>query len=185
MEYEVRRSRRKTLAVSADEEGRLIVRAPLSVTDREIETFLEIRKKDIQRYLEKQSERRRALEDVRVLSDEEIRKLRENAEKVIRQRVVLLSEMLGISFSGISIRLQKTRWGSCSVRGNLNFNAVISVMPGEIMDYVIVHELCHRIEMNHSAGFWGLVEDAIPDYRERRKWLKENGERYMRMVNLR
>ena len=91
MEYELRRSRRKTLAVYADKEGRLIVRAPYSVTDREIERFLEIREKDIQIYLEKHMEKRRSLEDVRVLSDEEILRLKENAAKVITQRVVTLS----------------------------------------------------------------------------------------------
>ncbi len=185
MEYELRRSRRKTLAVYTDKEGRLIVRAPYSVTDREIERFLEIREKDIQIYLEKQMEKRKSLEDVRVLSDEEILRLKENAAKVITQRVVTLSERLGISYGRIGIRLQKTRWGSCSAKGNLSFNAVISIMPEEIMDYVIIHELCHRIEMNHSGRFWSLIGDAIPDYREKRKWLKENGDRYMRMVNLR
>lgn len=70
---------------------------------------------------------------------------------------------------------QKTRWGSCSSKGNLNFNWKLVRMPEEVLDYVVVHELAHRKEMNHSKAFWAIVESVLSDYRERRKWLKENG----------
>ena len=81
-------------------------------------------------------------------------------------------------------RFQQTRWGSCSSRGNLNFNWRLLLMPERVMDYVIVHELAHRREMNHSAAFWQIVETYLPDYRERRQWLKENGVRYAGPVEL-
>ena len=75
----------------------------------------------------------------------------------------------------ITIRNQKTRWGSCSSKGNLNFNCLLMLTPPEVIDYVVVHELCHRKEMNHSGAFWAEVEKVLPDYKEQVKWLKENG----------
>ena len=80
---------------------------------------------------------------------------------------------MGVTYGKVTLREQKTRWGSCSSNGNLNFNWKLALMPDEILYYVIVHELAHRIEMNHSERFWKIVEEVLPDYRERRKWLKE------------
>ena len=83
-----------------------------------------------------------------------------------------------MDYGRISVRQQKTRWGSCSVRGNLNFNWKLALMPEEILDYVVVHELAHRVEMNHSPRFWAVVETVLPDWRERRRWLKQHGGEY-------
>ena len=82
---------------------------------------------------------------------------------------------MGVSYGSITVREQKTRWGSCSAKGNLNFNWKLVLMPEEILDYVVVHELAHRLQMNHSTEFWDEVEKILPDYRKRRQWLKENG----------
>ena len=80
-----------------------------------------------------------------------------------------------MDYGRIAIKAAKTRWGSCSAQGNLNFHWKLILMPPAILDYVVVHELAHRIEMNHSPRFWTQVERILPDYRERRRWLKENG----------
>ena len=85
---------------------------------------------------------------------------------------------MGVSDGSITVREQKTRWGSCSAKGNLNFNWKLVLMPEEILDYVVVHELAHRLQMNHSTEFWDEVEKILPDYRKRRQWLKENGQKY-------
>ena len=85
---------------------------------------------------------------------------------------------MGVSYGSITVREQKTRWGSCSAKGNLNFNWKLVLMPEEILDYVVVHELAHRLQMNHSTEFWDEVEKILPDYRNRRQWLKENGQKY-------
>lgn len=107
----------------------------------------------------------------------------EGAEK-FQQRIDAWSERMNVTYGRITIRDQKTRWGSCSSRGNLNFNWRLLLMPEAIMDYVVVHELAHRQEMNHSAAFWQIVETYLPDYRERRQWLKENGVRYSGPIEL-
>lgn len=94
------------------------------------------------------------------------------AGAVIRARVQSLNENYGFAYNRISIRNQKTCWGSCSRKGNLNFNYKVADLPEELRDYVIVHELCHLQELNHGERFWKLVEKTMPDYKERRKRLR-------------
>ncbi|WDL96832.1 M48 family metallopeptidase [Alicyclobacillus sp. ALC3] len=101
--------------------------------------------------------------------------LRRRAREVLTERVELWAQKIAIPFERIAIRDQKTRWGSCSSMGNLNFNWRLILAPPEVLDYVVVHELCHRLEMNHSRRFWAHVERWFPDYRVARTWLREHG----------
>lgn len=95
----------------------------------------------------------------------------------ITERVQWYSELTGIKYSKIKINKAKTRWGSCSSKGSLNFNYRLYFAPLEILDYVVVHELSHIREMNHSKKFWNRVELVIPDYKKRRKWLRTEGKK--------
>ncbi len=98
-------------------------------------------------------------------------------EKIIKQSVGVHSRLLGVVPGRITIREQRTRWGSCSSKGNLNFNWRLIMAPIDIINYVVIHELCHIKEMNHSANFWLLVGKLCPDFKLKRNWLKENGQR--------
>ena len=100
---------------------------------------------------------------------------KEAARSYIPKRVAYYNPMTGGTYSRISIRDQKTRWGSCSSKGTLSFNWRLMLAPPAILDYVVVHELCHLNHMNHSKAFWQAVEAVYPDYRNARKWLKEHG----------
>ena len=91
------------------------------------------------------------------------------------KRVKYFAELMGVEYGGITIRNQKTRWGSCSGKKNLNFNCLLMLTPDDVKDYVVVHELCHLIEMNHSPRFWAEVERILPDFKKSRLWLKRNG----------
>lgn len=99
---------------------------------------------------------------------------REQAREVFTERLKFFQKMLGVEYNSINIRDQKTRWGSCSGRKNLSFSWRLIMSPQEVLDYVVVHELCHLIHMNHSKKFWETVESIIPQYKIRKKWLKEN-----------
>ncbi|MFZ5633520.1 MAG: M48 family metallopeptidase [Bacillota bacterium] len=101
--------------------------------------------------------------------------LRRMARLVIKQRLEALSRRLNLAFHRVFIRDQKTRWGSCSRRKNLNFNWRLVMAPPPVLDYIVVHELMHLVEPNHSTRFWALVEEVCPDYKAHRAWIRKNG----------
>ena len=109
------------------------------------------------------------------MRDEEIQMLADQALRVIPERVRYYASLIGVTYGRITIRNQRTKWGSCTSTGNLNFNCLLMKAPEHIQDYIVVHELCHRKEMNHSKRFWELVASVIPDHKACRKWLKEEG----------
>ena len=102
-------------------------------------------------------------------------KHKESALKLAERRMEYFNGVYKFKFNKVSIRNQKTRWGSCSAKGNINFNYKIALLPERSADYIIVHELCHLGEFNHSRKFWDLVAEAIPDYRQIRGELKQKG----------
>ena len=172
MEYEVIRSNRKTLAVQIHGD-RVLVRAPARATNEDIQRFLMEHIDWIEKHLAKAKQQ--AATALPKLTMEDIRRLADQALAVIPLRVRYYAPLVGVTYGRITIRNQKTRWGSCSARGNLNFNCLLMLAPPEVLDYVIVHELCHRKEMNHSDRFYVEVLRVFPDYHKWDKWLKENG----------
>lgn len=177
MEIEVRRSNRKTMIIEITKSAKVLVRAPYHMPLFEIQRFVNEKSDWIEKHIQKMLEKQQKEPMQEKLTTEQIRELAEQALEVFPKRVAYYAERIGVTYDKITIRNQKTRWGSCSAKGNLNFNCLLMLTPPEIQDYVVVHELCHRKEMNHSKRFWDEVEKVLPDYRERRKWLKENGGR--------
>ncbi len=100
---------------------------------------------------------------------------RRKAAETIALRVQHYAPMLGVHPGKISIRDQKTRWGSCSSSGTLSFNWRLILAPPQVLDYVVVHELSHMRQMNHSKAFWSTVESIMPDYKQWDQWLKDHG----------
>ena len=181
MEFKLIRSNRKTVAIQVNPDLSITVRAPRYASKREIDRIVMKNEAWIHEHIEKIKMNKAEYEALNVekLTSEEIKTLAEQALKLIPQRVEYFARQVGVDYGRITIRNQKTRWGSCSQAGNLNFNCHLAEMPDEILDYVVVHELCHRKQMNHSRLFWAEVEKVLPDYQIRRKWLKENGRRYL------
>ena len=105
--------------------------------------------------------------------------LSEKAKQIISERVKYYASEIGVTYNRITIRCQRTRGGSCSSKGNLNFNCLLVLFDREIIDSVVVHELCHRKHMNHSARFYKEVEAVFPEYKRCHKWLNENGGIYL------
>ena len=106
---------------------------------------------------------------------EELKVLTQQAKLDIPKRVACYAPKVGVTYGRITLRHQKTRWGSCSGKGNLNFNCLLMLAPESVRDYVVVHELCHLLEMNHSSRFWAQVERILPNYKESRRWLRTQG----------
>ena len=130
-------------------------------------------------YNKKIEDRNDKKKEIGALSSAEIARLKEEALRVIPDKVSRYADILGVTYGRITIRCQKTLWGSCSRKGNLNFNCILMKAPERVLDYVIVHELCHRIQMNHSRCFWELVEGVVPDHKECRRWLRREGSLYL------
>ncbi len=170
------RSNRKTIAIEITPQATVIVRAPKRVPVSEINRFLGEKADWIDKHIIKMQNRQEELEarDIQPISPQEVRLLTTRAKRIIPSRVRYYADLMGLEYGNITIRMQKTRWGSCSSKGNLNFNCLLMRTPDEIIDYVVVHELCHLKEMNHSKRFWSEVEKVLPDYKERRKWLKDH-----------
>lgn len=172
MEYKLIRSGRKTAAIQIVG-GEVVVRAPYRMPLTQIDAFMSSRRKWIEDNLAKQKKIKDA--SLPKLSYEEIKELADAAMELIPKRVEYYANILGVSYGNITIRNQRTRWGSCSSKRNLNFNCLLMLAPREVLDAIVVHELCHIKEMNHSPAFYALVEGVYPDYRIWDGWLKENG----------
>lgn len=170
MDYQIIRSSRKTISLQITPEGKLVVRCPNRMKRLDIQAFVESKRNWIEKHLQKSKDLSQP-----VLAEEELQILVVQAREELPLLVQHYAAILDVTYGRITIRSQKTRWGSCSGTGNLNFNCLLMLCPPEVRDYVVVHELCHRKQMNHSAAFWAEVERILPDYRAQRKWLKENG----------
>lgn len=170
------RSSRKTLAVQIRADGTVIARAPLRMPKDRILCFLSEKASWIRMQQGRMQEREKMRQQARIhLDAAQEKELRERAKSVLAQRTAYFARQIGVTYGRITVRDQKTRWGSCSQTGNLNFNFRLILAPLEVLDYVVVHELCHRRQMNHSAQFWQEVAQVLPDYRKRKAWLTENG----------
>lgn len=173
--YRVIRSARKTLQVEIRPDGEVLVRAPQHLADAEIRRFVESKAGWIAEHTAKVKARAEQAADVERLSMEDIRRLADEAAKDIPERVRRFAPVVGVQYGRITIRNQKSKWGSCSSQGNLNFNCLLMLAPPSVRDYVVVHELCHLIELNHSKRFWTLVAGVLPEYRKEERWLKTQG----------
>lgn len=174
MDYRLIRTDRRTISLSVTTEG-LTVRAPRQMPKAEIDAFVESRREWIDRASKRAEARRTELSAAVPLSPEELCALAEKALKVIPERVAHYAPLVGVQYGRITIRNQRTRWGSCSEKGNLNFNCLLMLTPPEVIDSVVVHELCHLKELNHSKRFYAEVLRVYPDYYKWNTWLKENG----------
>lgn len=165
-----RRAHSRALRLSVASGGRVTLTMPKRLSLRAAEEFLRSQKDWIL------AAYRRALAHPRRLlmegDEEEYRSHKEEARRRITERVVHYATIYGVTPRRIAIRNQRTRFGSCSAQGNLNFNYRLIFLPPALFDYVIVHELCHLRELNHSPRFWALVARTIPDYQVRKRELQ-------------
>ena len=181
-DIEVIRSRRKTMSAEIEPDGHVKVRAPMRLANAEIERFLTEKSAVIEKHVQKRIAENEKLSETRPFTEAEIRKMAEEASGIIPRRVAYFAERMGVKYNRITIRNQKTRWGSCTSGGNLNFNCLLVKTPPEVLDSVVVHELCHILHHDHSKAFYAEVYRVFPEYDRCDSWLKENGRLLIRRM---
>lgn len=175
MKYDIKiiKSKRKSFSLEIKPDFTIICRAPIYAGESEINAFINKHTAWLERHVEKLKKSDIKKNKIIPLSDDEITALKKRTKQYIPARVEFFAKQMSVEYGNITIRAQKTRWGSCSSSGNLSFNCLLMLTDISITDYVIVHELCHLKEMNHSKKFWSLVESVMPDYKLRREQLKK------------
>ena len=169
MEYKVIYSNRRTISLSIKDE-KLIVRAPYGTLKGRIDSVVLEHSAWIMKHINKQKQRNETLGE---LTEDRIKALRRAAKKILPIKVEYYSRIMGLKYGRITITSAKTRFGSCSSKGNLSFSYLLMLYPDSAIDYVVVHELAHLREMNHSPRFYKIIEEVLPDYKERKKLLKK------------
>ena len=169
--YKVRQSNRtRRMKISVFCDGRVVVTVPKNYNDNILQKFLSEKKtwiiKKVQKFLKS------PMRFIPISSKKEYKLHKVEVQKLVEERLEFFNQTYGLKYNKITIRNQKSRWGSCSRKGNLSFNYKIRHLTPEVRDYVIVHELCHLKEFNHSKDFWMLVAVAIPEYKEIRNSLR-------------
>ena len=169
MDYEIIRSRRKTVAIQITPDRRVLVRCPLRAKGEDVRRFVDSKASWIEKHLQ-------VLPPLPApFTEAEIAELTRKAKAWFPQRTAFWAERMGLQYGRVTVRHQRSCWGSCSAKKNLNFNCLLMLTPRETADYVIVHELCHLVHPNHSKAFWFLVENTMPSYAIHRQWLKTHG----------
>ena len=177
VEVQIIRSSRRSMGLQVKADGTVCARVPMQVMDYAVQEFIEghadwlFKKRKL--VLSKDNR-----PDIVYLPEVTEESDRERIQTFIEEKVSYYASVMGVSYGRITMRNQKTRWGSCSSVGNLNYNWKLVLMPPGVLDYVVVHELAHRREMNHSAAFWKVVATWMPDYKKYRKWLRDNGNQF-------
>lgn len=189
MKYTLHPSHTRHLTLSIHPDGSLVVKAPKHINKEAIERFIAQKSKWIEKkraYFKAHFEKKNKIKEelykkygeIYVKSSnqkQEYKKYKETAEELVQERLEYFNATYKFKYNKVSIKNQKTRWGSCSKRGNINFNYKLALIPKRMADYIIIHELCHLKELNHGANFWKLVSVAMPEYKEVRGDLRKMG----------
>ena len=168
MDYKVIYSARRTLSLCIKNE-KLTVRAPYGTRQEKIEAAVSSHAEWIARHMQKQHEKA----EREALTDEQIKSLRREAKTILSAKTEYYARLMGLRYGRITVTGAKTRFGSCSSRGNIAYSYRLMLYPEAAVDYVVVHELAHLVEMNHSKRFYAIVEKYLPDYKKRRALLKK------------
>ncbi len=172
---EVRRSKRKSAAIKITADMQIVVYVSLYVSDNQIERMVISKSKWIDEHMLKVQSTIDERSKLEKITFEQVKELADQAVEYIPKRVKYYAEKENFVYNKITIKNLVSRWGSCSTKGNLNFNCLLMLTPDYVIDYIVVHELCHLREMNHSEKFWAEVEKIMPDYQRAELWLKQNG----------
>ncbi len=169
-EYRIVRSDRRTLAITVSREGEVVVRAPRRAPLTDIEAFIRKNEGWIKKHRERAEENKKP-----PLSEAEIKALKKRAKDLLPRLTADWASVMGIEYGTVKITSAKKRFGSCNSRGNICYSYRLLQFPTEAIEYTVVHELAHRLEMNHSKRFYAIVARYLPDYKKRHALLLGKG----------
>ena len=172
IEYELIRSARRSVSIEIKRGGKVIVRAPMKTPTKIIEEFVSSKSEWIEKH-KRISEQKGSFPCFEDYSEADIKRLKDEARKTIPRLVDRYAELIGVKPTQVRINRAKARFGSCSAKNSLNFSCFLMLYPAEAVEYVVVHELCHIREHNHSARFYHQIERVMPDFRRRETILKD------------
>ena len=178
IEYTLIPSARKTIAIQITPEGKILVRCPHRMPKTAIDAFVRDKARWIQTHLQRIS----AQPQPESFTSAQIQAFSAQTKALLDEKLPALAQQMGVQYNRVTVRKQRTRWGSCSSKGNLNFNCLLALVPEEVFVYIMVHELCHLKEMNHSRKFWAKVEQVLPEYKAAKAWLKSHGHSLIRRL---
>ncbi|MDO4839447.1 MAG: DUF45 domain-containing protein [Desulfovibrionaceae bacterium] len=175
VEMTITRSSRKTIGLRVRSSHNVTLTFPKQYTNKEIDSFIEENRDWIDRHIRRAAAREEQIQDLPKLTYEEIQKLADDTVALLKPLLKEYMPLVRVRVNRVTVKAQRTRWGSCSVRGNLNFNCLLALSPDYVQRYIVVHELCHLLRMNHSALFWAEVARIMPDYKTAEDWIKAEG----------
>ncbi len=173
LQYTIKKSKRaKNISLSVNRDATIVLTLPWWVPKKMGKVFVDSKRQWI---LKQIKDIELKTKDKKLRTREDYIKNKEKARVLITERLKYFNQYYNLKYNRISIRDTKTRWGSCSSNANLNFSYKLLFLPNDVSDYIIVHELCHLKEMNHSRDFWNLVAEAIPNHRKLRSDIRKKG----------
>ncbi len=169
----------KSIRIRITPDGKAEIRVPLRTSQRVIEEILRENRAQIEKMIQQHEARKQQAQEhfgvLPVFDENRLAEYTEQTRRLLNSRLDGFARQIGVTYCRVSVKKAVSRWGSCSSKGNLNFNCLLAAVPPEVADYIMVHELCHRKQMNHSPAFWAEVERILPDYRQSEQWLKQYG----------
>ena len=175
VEIIVKKLKVKSFSIRITPDGRAELRVPLRTSRQTIDEVIRRYRPKIEEMALKRQQAAEEYGEVPPLDPDSLNRYAEQTCLLLNDRLGGLAEQIGVTYHNVRIKKLVSRWGSCSGKNNLNFNCLLSLLPPDVADYIMVHELCHLKQLNHSPAFWAEVEQALPDYRQSERWLKRYG----------
>ncbi len=175
VEIIVKRMKVKSYSIRITPDGKAELRVPLRASRASIDDVIKRYRPKMEEMAREHQKKAERYGKLPVLDEASLANYTEQTRQLLNERLDGFAAQVGAAYNRVNVKKQVSRWGSCSGKGNLNFNCLLSVLPPQVADYVMVHELCHLKQLNHSPAFWAEVARIMPDYQKSKRWLKQYG----------
>ena len=175
VEIIVKKLKIKSAGFRVTPDGRVELRVPLRTSQQMIDDVIRRYRPKMEEMARRQQKAAEEFGEIPPLDNDSLHRYAEQTCRLLNERLGVFAAQLGVTYNRVCVKTLVSRWGSCSGKGNLNFNSLLCLLPPQVADYIMIHELCHLKQHNHSPAFWAEVAQAMPDYRQSVRWLKRYG----------